>query len=99
MLRITKVADSPSQITLKLEGKIVSDWVALLECECLTALQGQRRVLLDFAAVTFMSSHGVWMLKRLASEDLLLVNCSAFIEDLLQVAGKDKERLGNVSVI
>ena len=99
MLRITKVADSPSQITLKLEGKIVSDWVALLECECLTTFREQRRVLLDFAAVTFMSSHGIWMLKRLASEDLLLFNCSAFIEDLLQVGGKDEEHLDNVSVI
>ncbi len=99
MLRITKVAESPSQITFKLEGKIVSDWVALLERECLAALQGQRRVFLDFAAVTFISSHGVWMLKHLASEDLLLVNCSAFIEDLLQVGGKDGERSGKVPVI
>ncbi len=73
--------------------------MALLEDECLTALQGQCRVLLDLAAVTFMSSHGVWMLKHLASEDLLLVNCSAFIEDLLQVGGKDGERPGNVSAI
>lgn len=84
VLRITKVAESPSQVTLKLEGRIVSDWVALLERECLTVLQGQRRVFLDCSAVTFISQRGVRMLKRLASEGLHMINASAFLEDLLQ---------------
>ncbi|MFB3121881.1 MAG: hypothetical protein ACE10H_06805 [Candidatus Binatia bacterium] len=47
MLRITKVAESPSLVTMKLEGKLASDWVPLLEGECLTRLKENRKVLLD----------------------------------------------------
>jgi len=47
VLRITKVAESPSLVTMKLEGKLASDWVPLLEGECLTRLKENRKVLLD----------------------------------------------------
>jgi hypothetical protein len=39
MLRITRMAESPSHVTLKLEGRIVSDWVSVVERECLAVLQ------------------------------------------------------------
>jgi len=84
VLRITKVAESPSHVILQLEGWIVSAWVAVLERECLTALRAQRTVLLDFSGVIFVNRRGVEMLQRLASDNLRIINCSALIEDLLQ---------------
>lgn len=84
MLRITTMAETPWRVRLKLEGRIVSEWVTLLEHECLTALRAQQRVVLDFTEVTFVSDQGVAMLKPLASADVEFVNCSALVEDLLQ---------------
>lgn len=84
MLRITKVVESLTQVTLKLEGRIVSDWVSLLERECQTLLHEKQRVRLDFSEVTFIDGRGVEMLKRIAAENLQILNCSAFIEDLFK---------------
>jgi anti-anti-sigma regulatory factor len=84
VLRITKVAEHPLRVTFKLEGRIVSEWVALLEHECLTALQEKLLVLLDFSKVTFISGQGVRMLNNIASQNLQIANCSALLEDLLK---------------
>lgn len=87
MLRITTIAESPSLTTLKLEGRIVSDWVSLLEQECLTLLHEKQQVLLDLSEVTFIDGRGVEMLKRIAGENLKVINSSAFIESLLRGEG------------
>ncbi len=42
VLRITIVAEDSSTVTMKLEGKLASDWVPLLEGECLTRLKENR---------------------------------------------------------
>ena len=65
MLRITKVAEDSSTVTMKLEGKLASDWVPLLEGECLTCLKENRKVLLDFSEVTFVDGRGVELLNKL----------------------------------
>lgn len=88
MLRITRVADSPSQVTLKLEGRIVAEWVALLECECLAGLHERGRVILDVAEVTFIDRHGLEMLRRIISSQLRIINASALIEALLRHTGE-----------
>lgn len=88
MLRITTVAESNSLVTLKLEGRIVSDWVSVLERECLTLLQKKQPVRLDFSAVTFIDGRGVAMLKRIKSENLQIINCAALLEDLLKGGGE-----------
>ncbi len=84
MLRITKVEESPTLVTLKLEGKIASDWVSLLERECLGVLQGERKVVLDLSDVTFVDGGGVEILGRMAAEGIHVINCAAPIEDLLR---------------
>ncbi len=84
MLRITKVDESPTLVTMKLEGKIASDWVSLLERECLGVLQEKRKVGLDLSDVTFVDGSGVEMLGRMAAEGINVINCSAPIEDLLR---------------
>ena len=84
MLRITRVAESPSHVTLKLEGRIVSDWVSVLERECLTWLQETRQVILEVAEVTFIDRSGLEMLRRIISPQLQIINASALIEELLQ---------------
>ena len=83
MLRITEIFESADSVTLKVDGRIASEWITLLEQECLKWLQAKREVLLDFSEVKFIEHSGVAMLKRIASPNLRLVNCSALIAELL----------------
>ena len=83
MLRITKVAENQAQVTLHVEGQIVSYWVSELERETKRLLKGNRKVVLDFAEVSFIGPQGTEMLKRLSIEDVEIINCSDLIKDLL----------------
>ncbi len=88
MLRITKVAEDSSTVTMKLEGKLASDWVPLLEGECLTCLKGKRKILLDFSEVTFVDGRGVELLRKLVGEGIKVVDCDELIKELLEGGGK-----------
>lgn len=84
MLRITKIFESAEAVTLKVEGRIVTDWVTVLEQESLALLQQKQQVSLDFSEVGFIDNHGVEMLKRIASEKLRCLNCPPLIEEILK---------------
>ncbi len=88
MLRITKVAEDSSTVTMRLEGKLASDWVPLLEGECLTCLKENRKVLLDFSEVTFVDGRGAEMVNKLAGEGIKVVDCCELIKELLKGGGK-----------
>ena len=82
-MRIEKVTESPMQATLSVEGRIVSEWVTVLEQECRQALRDAPRVQLDLAAVTFIDAPGVAVLQSLVTEGVTIVNCRGFIDALL----------------
>lgn len=85
MLRISRVAESPSlAATLRVEGRVVAEWVPVLERECWLALQENGRVRLDLSAVTFIDGRGVAALRRLGAHALEMINCPEFIEELLR---------------
>ena len=86
MLRITHTTEG-SDTTLKLEGRIVSNWVPLLREECLRILKEQKRLWLDFSGVTFVDKQGVEMLRGIAGKEIKVTNCSPLIEALLQEGG------------
>ncbi len=83
MLRITRVAELPPQITLKVEGRIQGDAVDLLERECLQQIGGGRRVQLDFAEVASIDRQGLAMLRGLQGERLEIVHAAPFLGALL----------------
>lgn len=91
MLRITEISESADSITLKVEGRIVSEWVTVLEQECLKWLRTKPEVLLDFSEVKFIEHNGVVMLKRIASPNLRLINCPALIKEMLNGNNSQKE--------
>ena len=84
MLRITTMKMNGSSIRLKLEGKIMAEWAALLEQECLTLIAQQQHVVLDMAGVTFLDGHGVAILRSLPNRHISLMNRSDFIKELLE---------------
>jgi hypothetical protein len=88
MLRITEVVDSGTGTTLHVEGRIVSDWVGVLQEECWRVLQEpSRRLRLDMGAVTFIDPGGVLALRWLTTKGVALVNSPAFIDALLKRDG------------
>ena len=88
MLRITKIEDNGSPVTLKLEGKVHAEWVALLEGECQALIDRKKTVLLDFTDVTYMDDRGVAMVRRLPARNVRVINGDAFIEDLIDRGGR-----------
>ena len=85
MLRITEVVDRGTETTLHVEGRIVSEWVGVLQEECRRVLQeSSRRLRLDLGAVTFIDPRGVLALRGLATAGVALVNSPAFIDALVK---------------
>ena len=84
MLRISRSAASPSLATLLVEGRVVAEWVPVLERECWLALQESGDVRLDLSAVTFVDGRGLAALRRLGANALEIINCPEFIGELLR---------------
>jgi anti-anti-sigma regulatory factor len=87
MVRIHKIVECPTETTLSVEGRIVSEWVAVLEHECRQAATDTPRVQLDLAAVTFIDARGIEVLRRLVTDGVGVVNCREFIDALLNANG------------
>jgi hypothetical protein len=92
VLRITEILQTADSVTLKVDGWIVSEWVTVLEQECIEWLQAKPEVLLDFSEVMFIERNGVAMLKRIASPNLRLIilvagwnvsHCEAFFAEAI----------------
>ena len=83
MLRITKKNSDSSDITLGLEGRIVTDWATVLEQECSELLAEGCRVWLDFSGVTYVDSHGAERLQNLHEKGVRFVNYPDLLWDLI----------------
>ena len=89
MLRISEVVDSGTETTLHVEGRIVSEWVGVLQEECWRVIQeSSRRLRLDLGAVTFIDPRGLLALRWLTTEGVALINSPAFIDALLKGDGQ-----------
>ena len=85
MLRITRidVGGSPSNRTLKLEGKLLGPWVDELRRACEELRIPPHCLRLDLADLTFADPIGVKLLDDLVRQGATTVGCSGFIADLL----------------
>ena len=83
MLRITRVAESECQVTLRLEGRIVTRWSPVLERECNSLLDQEKRILLDFADVTIVDKRGAETLANLKTKGIRIINASKVLTDWL----------------
>ena len=84
MLRISEMADREGAV-LRLEGRVVDQWVGLLRetCEHLQRKTGTPLVL-DLAAVEFASKEGVDLLRRLQDQGARCVSWSPFLKELVR---------------
>lgn len=88
MLRLTNLAETDTEVRIKVEGEVVVEWSELLETECLRYLTPGRRLVLDFEDVTLVDCATVKMLVRLQQRNLELINCSASIQDCIRECGQ-----------
>ena len=84
MLRIEKMGEDAATVTLKLEGRVVAQWVDALEEECQRVLREPKRLILDVAGVRFIDRDGVAMLGKMNGKRVQLANCSPFLQELLR---------------
>ena len=86
MLRITTRKSPDSEVTLVLEGSIVSIWVDLLHMECRHAWdEGAAELRLDFGGVTYVDRHGAELVQRLQRQGVEVLNCSELIRCIVAV--------------
>jgi len=84
MLRITRLPERQDLPCLRVEGRLVGDWVHLLEAE-IQLVQVQTKALeLDLAAVEFADSRALSLLHEVAGRGVKLVGCSPLLASLLE---------------
>jgi anti-anti-sigma regulatory factor len=85
MLRISENVENGKTITLRLDGSLTGASYAELETHCgRYQVRDGMMILLDMAGVVFMNNEAAKKLVKLQSDRLRLINCSPFIETLLQ---------------
>lgn len=94
MLRISRHDDSASRVTLKLEGRLVAKWAAVLERECSTLLESGAAVELDLSGVVVLDRAGVAALERLHRAGIEVRGCSDIIASVLESEGVPVRRNG-----
>jgi anti-anti-sigma factor len=85
MLRITVNSNGPLH-EVKVEGRIAGSAVEELRevCEKLLADRAQTRVVLDVGEVSFADVAGITLFRDLRSRDVVLVNRTPFLAELLK---------------
>lgn len=84
MLRITENNENGKTVRLRLDGTVNSTSYGELEAACLRHQEtGGKIILVDMAGVVFMNNEVASKLAMLRSEQLRIINCSPFIEMLL----------------
>lgn len=91
MLRITENCEGDATVRLRLDGTISETSFAEVE-EAFTRHVGNSQraiVILDMAGVVFMNNDAAKKLVQLRSAYLRIINCSPFIETLLNTMAKE----------
>jgi anti-anti-sigma regulatory factor len=92
MLRITENAENGKTVRLRLDGTVNSTSYTELEAACSRHQKSAGKVILvDMAGVVFMNNEVASKLAGIRSEQLRIINCSPFIETLLNTVERDQK--------
>ena len=86
-LRITEYEGCDSGAILRLEGRVVAAWPALLEQACAELLKTRYEVRLDLVDVSFVDGVGVEVLRRLSRAGTEILCASGPVASALEQAG------------
>jgi len=88
MLKITKIQESGRDVLVKLEGKIMAQWAALLDGECRSYLRQKKAVYLDCSSVDYIDDRGIDVLNNLPHKQVNLLGAPGFLTEMLQSGGR-----------
>jgi anti-anti-sigma regulatory factor len=84
MLRLTQKPIGTRGAAIHAQGRLVGEWVALLEAECDRALRDRDALELDLAGVTDVDAEGLMALRRLRKRAANLVGCTPILLAMLE---------------
>ena len=87
MVRISESGSSNGIRTVKLEGRVEGPCVTEVQTYCQRILSQGRTLTIDMAEVSFLDSRAVGLFRELMSQQVRLLNCSPFLNELLKPAG------------
>lgn len=88
MLKITKVEENGTKVLMKLEGKVMGQWAALLDDECRSFIRQKKVVYLECSNVDFVDDKGIEVLNNLSRTQVTLMSAPGFVTELLQIGGR-----------
>ena len=84
MFKITVASEDDKTVTLRLDGRVIGECVSELKELCqLYKNVKHKRLSLDFSGVTFIDDEVVRALEKIKDDRTKIINCSLFIETLL----------------
>ncbi len=83
MVRITTLADDGQNVRLKVEGRLVENWVSELKNVCTSLLAQKKMVFLDFSHVSFVDRQGVAVLQGILGDRVEIIGASRLVQTLL----------------
>jgi anti-anti-sigma regulatory factor len=86
MVRISESGSLNGIRAVKLEGRVVGPCVSEVQTYCQRILSEGLRLTIDMAEVSFLDSSGVGLFRDLTSQQVRLLNCSPFLNELLKPA-------------
>ncbi len=84
MLRILEEKTTDDSTILRLDGRIVGQWVEVLRESCEQVFQSNGQVTLDLTGVSFADHDGVRLLRQLDQRQIRLINCSQFLQEQMK---------------
>jgi len=86
MVRISEYSGSDGKRTVKLEGRVVGPCVSEVQAYSQGILSQGLTLTIDMAEVSFLDRSGVGLFRELMSQQVRLLNCSPFLNELLKSA-------------
>jgi anti-anti-sigma regulatory factor len=86
MVRISEYGSSDGNRVVKLEGRVVGPSVTEVQTYCEGILSQGLTLTIDMAEVSFLDRSGVGLFQDLMSQQVRLLNCSPFLNELLKSA-------------
>lgn len=92
MLRISGPEVTADQTKLRLDGKLIGDWVSELRLLCEAILKKGQQIEIDCSGVCFIDNDGIALMQMLQGKGVVLVECSRFIELQLRTKPTQPQR-------
>jgi ABC-type transporter Mla MlaB component len=84
MLKITRVASTTDEITLRLDGSVAGPWIELLAKSAESVLEEGRRLILDLENICFIDCEGLALIKSLIGRGVRQINAPLFVGEQIE---------------